>query len=58
MILSSSLLGMTGNQFVSVAYFDQERVQLNIPELPAFLQERGEEKADRGYMVFYEKKPL
>ena len=56
MILSSSLLGMTGNQFVSVAYFDQERVQLNIPELPAFLQEKGEEKADRGYMVFYEKK--
>ncbi len=46
----------TANQIVSVCYFDEDRVQFNIPEMPNFLKERGAESAQRGYMLFYEKK--
>ena len=51
-----SLLAATANQVVSIAYFDQDRVQFKIPEMPRFLKEEGEAEAERGYMLSYERK--
>ena len=50
------LVAKTADQIVSIAYFDQDRVQFNIPEMPEFLKQQGEANAERGYMLFYERK--
>ena len=52
------LSASTAKQVLSVCYFDQNQVQLNVPQIPNFLQGGAEENIEKGYMLFYERKML
>ncbi len=51
-----SLSASTAKQVLSVCYFDEKRVQFDMPKVPNFLGGKGGENIEKGYMIFYERK--
>ncbi len=46
----------TANQVISVCYFNQDRVRMDIPNMPNFMKGESSNNLEKGYMIFYEKK--
>jgi hypothetical protein len=50
------LMAGTAKQTFSFCYYDQETVDVEIPNRPNFLKNLGDDAVDKGMMVFYERK--
>ena len=56
LFFSLGLEASTAKQVISVCYFDQERVQMDIPNMPNFMKGDIGNNLEKGYMIFYERK--
>lgn len=56
LLLTSSVVASTAKQMISICYFDEDRVQFNVPKMPNFMQGGKQEEIEKGYMIFYERK--
>lgn len=55
-LISFPLTASTAKQVLSVCYFDESKVQFEMPKVPNFLGGQGTESIEKGYMIFYERK--
>ena len=56
MIFSVPLSASTAKQVVSVCYFEEDRMNFEIPRIPNFLKGGSGDNVEKGYMLFYERK--
>lgn len=56
MTICLPLTASTAKQVLSVCYFDESKVQFEMPKVPNFLGGQGAESIEKGYMIFYERK--
>jgi hypothetical protein len=55
-LFSLPLCATTAKQVLTVCYFDESKVQFDMPKVPNFLGGKESETIEKGYMIFYERK--